>query len=137
MSTTKDGDDDRWSRDDNGSEDDCHKTTTMTAEDGVVVVYTDTAEAEQQYEAIDSDASDIDSEDDVRNQRQPLAAASRPEASASVDRFRHSEDAKCLAELYMATKGQSLPNSDSQRKQRQAFLSLPHNDDNLAWEEVG
>ena len=89
---------------------------------------TDTAEAEQQYEESDSDDSDSDNEDEVRNQRQPLAAASHPEASASVDRFRNSEEAKCLAELYMATKEQSPPNSDSQRKQRQAFLSLPRND---------
>ena len=65
---------------------------------------------------IDSDDIDSDSDDEVRNQRQPLAAASRPEASSSVERFRNSEEAECLAELYMATKGQSPPNSDSQRK---------------------
>ena len=94
----------------------------------VLTACTDTAEAEQQYEESDSDDSDSDSEDEVRNQRQPLAAASCPEASASVDRFLNSKEAKCLAELYMATKGQSPPNSDSQRKQRQAFLSLPRND---------
>ena len=79
----------------------------------VLTECTDTAEAEQQYEESDSDDSDSANEDEVRNQRQPLAAASNPEASASVDRFRNSEEAKCLAELYMATKGQSPPNSDS------------------------
>ena len=89
---------------------------------------TDSADAEQQHEGSDSDDRGSDREDEVRNQRQPLAAASHPEASASVDRFRNSEEAKCLAELYMATKGQSPPNSDSQRNQRQAFLSLPRND---------
>lgn len=77
--------------------------------------------AEQQYEESDSDDSDSDSEDEDD--------ASRPAAvGASVDGFRNLEEAKCLAELYMAAKGQSPPNSDSQRKQRQAFLSLPRND---------
>ena len=60
----------------------------------VLAECTDTSEADQQCEESDSDDSDSDSEDEVRNQRQPLAAASRPEASASVDRFRNSEEDK-------------------------------------------
>ena len=89
----------------------------------VLTACADTAEAEQQYEETDSDDSDSDLEDEVRNQHQLSAAASHPEASESVE-FRNSEEATCLAKLYMATKGQSPPNSDSQRKQRQAFRAV-------------
>ena len=92
----------------------------------VLTEHADSAEGEQAYEESDGDDSDSDSEDEDD--------IPRPEASANsqippvVDGFMNLKEAKCLAELYMAPKGQSPPNSDSKRKQRQAFLSLPRND---------
>ena len=56
---------------------------------------TDTAAAEPQYEETDSHYND--NEDEGRTQRQPLAAAPHPEASASAERFRNSEEAECPA----------------------------------------
>ena len=58
---------------------------------------TDTAAAEPQYEETDSHYNDSDNEDEGRTQRQPLAAAPHPEASASAERFRNSEEAECPA----------------------------------------
>ena len=73
----------------------------------VLTECTDSAEVEQLHEDSDGDDSDSDStdEDDMP----------RPEAKANgqippvVDEFMKLKEAKCLAELYMAPKGQSPP----------------------------
>ena len=97
----------------------------LAAEDlaHVLTECTDSAEAKEEH--AEGSSEDADSEDNVPFTPVVDGFMDVPTAPV-VDGFMDLEEAKRLAKLYMAAKERTPPRGDSKRRQRNAFLSLPH-----------